>query len=173
MRYSDPNEELVSTEVNLFREENSRNRPKRVRDNVEADLVPEDSGGIVTASESGIKTEGDSAPDGAIFAAGGINSEKSTSGQCSDLHSGVSTVKIKVGDSSLAESKEQEAPESSNSSSSSSNNRGQSGKYRSLSLKFSLPPGCYATMLLRELTKESTQAQVQYTSKPLYASTTE
>ena len=93
MRYSDPNEELVSTEVNLFREENSRNRPKRVRDNVEADSVAEDSG-IVTASESGIKTEGDSAPDGAILAAGYINSEKSTSGQCSDLHSGVSTVKI-------------------------------------------------------------------------------
>ena len=55
---------------------------------------------------------------------------------------------------------------SSNSSSSNSSGSGyvsREGKYRSLHLQFSLPPGCYATMMLRELTKESTQAQVRRT----------
>uniref|UniRef100_A0A7S3HDG6 TRUD domain-containing protein n=1 Tax=Spumella elongata TaxID=89044 RepID=A0A7S3HDG6_9STRA len=35
------------------------------------------------------------------------------------------------------------------------------GKYRALLVKFSLPPGTYATMLLRELTKSSTESGYQ------------
>lgn len=36
-----------------------------------------------------------------------------------------------------------------------------SWKYKALLLKFTLPPGTYATMLLRELTRESTESQFQ------------
>jgi len=35
------------------------------------------------------------------------------------------------------------------------------GKFRALLVKFSLPPGTYATMLLRELTKSSTESGYQ------------
>jgi tRNA pseudouridine13 synthase len=61
----------------------------------------------------------------------------------------------------VVDSTDSSASSSVPSSSSPSTDRGSVGRFQALRCKFQLPPGTYATMLLRELTKESTETQYQ------------
>ena len=134
MRYRDPNEELVKTEVSTFRSEvragpaSKESRKEGATDKsygevADAKNLPDNP---TEGDLKGDSNRGDSSSSGIKGTAIG---DLSAAGQVSGSGS---ACKGKEGLPLLA-----------------------------LQLQFVLPPGTYATMLLRELTKESTEAQFQ------------